>query len=480
MIKKILIFIFIITSLYVSLNYIGNKTIYYFFCATSLFYLLYMFRKKSIFFDQFIGLFLFFGLWFNFSLKIKLKNLFPNGFGDFKYWFSDGVGSFNFSSGSIDKVLIICIISFLAISISSFIREKFFFYKDNKISNLEKKFYIKKRIQILISFAILILILSLINFSFKIYQRGIVNDFGFIINSSFTFIFFILLPSITAIIINYEFHTSKSLLITIIISIYESFLNSFSILSRNFIFNPLSNILGLYKLNKSNMKFNFKIFYIFFVFIIIFFMISVIFVSKQRDEFVIKNFQEESIKLNSSQKQNNTLIQKSSERLLKIFISRLIGVEGVMAVSSSDKLSFNLFFSALNERFVRGENSFYDKFKNEQRTTIKCDNKNSPRNDCKINSISLMGIIAFLFYTGSYIFLFFALIAVCLICSLIETLAYKLSDNMVFAAFIAQVLAYRLWHFGYIPSSSYKLLLSICFIVFLIYLYRKLLSKIQI
>ena len=74
-------------------------------------------------------------------------------------------------------------------------------------------------------------------------------------------------------------------------------------------------------------------------------MISVIFVSKQRDEFVIKNFQEESIKLNSSQKQNNTLIQKSSERLLKIFISRLIGVEGVMAVSSSDKLSFNLFFS---------------------------------------------------------------------------------------------------------------------------------------
>ena len=113
-----------------------------------------------------------------------------------------------------------------------------FFYKDNKISNLEKKFYIKKRIQILISFAILILILSLINFSFKIYQRGIINDLGFIINASFTFIFFILLPSITAIIINYEFHTSKSLLITIIISIYESFLNSFSILSRNFIFNP--------------------------------------------------------------------------------------------------------------------------------------------------------------------------------------------------------------------------------------------------
>ena len=127
MIKKILLFIFIIISLYVSSNYIGNKIIYYFFCATSLFFLFFMFRKKSIFFDQFIGLFLFLGLWFNFSLKIKLKNLFPDGFGDFKYWFSDGVGSFNFSSESLDKVLIICIISYLAISLSSFLREKFFF-----------------------------------------------------------------------------------------------------------------------------------------------------------------------------------------------------------------------------------------------------------------------------------------------------------------------------------------------------------------
>ncbi len=480
MIKKILLFIFIIISLYVSLNYIGNKIIYYFFCATSLFFLFYMFRKKSIFFDHFIGLFLFLGLWFNFSLKIKLKNLFPEGFGDFKYWFSDGVGSFNFSSESLDKVLIICIISYLAISLSSFLREKIFFYKENKISNFEKKFYTKRRKTILISFAILILILSLINFSFKIYQRGNINDLGFIINASFTFIFFILLPSITAIIINYEFHTSKSLLITIIISIYESFLNSFSILSRNFIFNPLSNILGLYKLNKSNKKFDIKIFNIFFVSIMIFFMISVVLVSKQRNEFVIKDFQEETSNLNSSQKQNNKFIQNSSERLLKIFISRLIGVEGIMAVSSRNNLSFNLFFSALNEKFIRGENSFYDKFKNEERTTAKCSNKNGLKNDCKINSISLMGIIAFLFYTGSYFFLFFALNVICLICSLLEILAYKISNNMVFASFIAQVLAYRLWHFGYIPSSSYKLLLSICFIIFLIYLYRKLLSKNQI
>ena len=37
-----------------------------------------------------------------------------------------------------------------------------------------------------------------------------------------------------------------------------------------------------------------------------------------------------------------------------------------MAVSGSDKLGFKLLFSATKEKFVRGENSFYDNFKNEK------------------------------------------------------------------------------------------------------------------
>ena len=151
-----------------------------------------------------------------------------------------------------------------------------------------------------------------------------------------------------------------------------------------------------------------------------------------------------------------------------------------MAVSSSDELGFKLIQSALNEKFVRGENSFYDKFKNENRTKKDCVNQNYSNENCKINSISLMGIVAFLFYSGSFIFLFLSLSIICLFCSFIEFISYKVSNNMVFSALISQILAYRLWHFGYIPSNSYKLLLSICFIIFLIYLYRKLTSKIQI
>ena len=189
--KRFFLILFLIFNLFVLFNYIGNKLVYASFSFLSLIYLLYMFRSKSIFFDKFMGLFLFLGLWFNFSLKIKLKSILPNGFGDFKYWFSDGVGLFDFSTSSIDKVLFLCIISYFAIMISSFIRQKFFVYKKNVISNFEKNFYLKNKSLILIFFFLIISIFSVVNFNFKIYQRGLVNDYNFFLNSLFTFLFFI-------------------------------------------------------------------------------------------------------------------------------------------------------------------------------------------------------------------------------------------------------------------------------------------------
>ena len=482
-IRIFFLFLFILTSLIVLIDYPGSKLIYLIFSIISLFYLKFMFRKKSIMFDKFIGLFLFLGLWFNFSIKIKLKTIFPDGFGDFKYWFSDGVGLFDFSQSSIDKVLIISLISFISICLASFIRQFFFYYTKNSILNYEENFYNKNRFLFILSFVCLIIILSYTNFYFKIYQRGLINDYGFLINSIFTFLFLLFLPAIATMIINYEFHTRKSLKISIFTSVFEAFFNSYSILSRNFIFNPLSNLLAIYKLNKLKKKFK-QIHILFFFFIIIlFFLISVVVVSKERNEFSlnkIDNLKKSELSSEEDVIKKKTILLRSSERVFKIFISRLIGVEGIMAVSSSDKLSFDLFYLALNEKFIRGESSFYDKFKNESRTDKDCKNTNQVKDNCNINSISLMGIIAFLYYPGSYLFLFGALLLVCIFCSFVEIVTYKISNNMVLVSLISQILAYRLWHFGYLPSNSYKLLLSICFIVILIYFYRKIISKIQI
>ena len=61
--------------------------------------------------------------------------------------------------------------------------------------------------------------------------------------------------------------------------------------------------------------------------------------------------------------------------LSKIFISRLIGIEGIMAVSSSDKLGFDLIRSAFQEKYVQNKESFYDSFKSEIRKQQMCEKK---------------------------------------------------------------------------------------------------------
>ena len=84
---------------------------------------------------------------------------------------------------------------------------------------------------------------------------------------------------------------------------------------------------------------------------------------------------------------------------------------------------------------------------------------------------TLPGIIAFLFYSGSYYFLFIALFIICTIASLIEYLAFKLSyNNLIFSALIGQVISFRLIHFGYLPHQSYLLFGTIIITIFLVYL----------
>ena len=65
------------------------------------------------------------GIWFNFSLKVKLKTLFPDGVGNFKYWFSDGIGMFDFSAEAYNKIVIISCLSYIAIITASFFRNSF-------------------------------------------------------------------------------------------------------------------------------------------------------------------------------------------------------------------------------------------------------------------------------------------------------------------------------------------------------------------
>ena len=70
--------------------------------------------------------------------------------------------------------------------------------------------------------------------------------------------------------------------------------------------------------------------------------------------------------------------------------------------------------------------------------------------------IILPGFIAFSFYSGSYLLMILIISFLYFISASLEVLAFKLSNyNLIFSSLIGQVLAYRLIHFGYLPSQSY-------------------------
>ena len=84
--------------------------------------------------------------------------------------------------------------------------------------------------------------------------------------------------------------------------------------------------------------------------------------------------------------------------------------------------------------------------------------------------IKTPGIVSFLYFTGSKLFVFVLAYLIVLIFILLEKYLLKILLNPIFCSLIMQVIAYRLIHFGYLPAQSYLLFGSI-FLTILIHLF---------
>ena len=90
----------------------------------------------------------------------------------------------------------------------------------------------------------------------------------------------------------------------------------------------------------------------------------------------------------------------------------------------------------------------------------------------------LPGIISFLSYPGSKIFLLVSCILIFLFCASIEIIAKKLSYNsVIFSSLVGYVLGYRLIHFGYLPKQSYLLIGAIFLTIFIVFLSKTLIIR---
>ena len=89
--------------------------------------------------------------------------------------------------------------------------------------------------------------------------------------------------------------------------------------------------------------------------------------------------------------------------------------------------------------------------------------------------IILPGIISFLSYPGSILFLILSCFLIHFFCSFIEFGSRKFSYNsIIFSNFIGFVLGYRLIHFGYLPKQSYLIICAIFLTIFITFILKKL------
>ena len=75
--------------------------------------------------------------------------------------------------------------------------------------------------------------------------------------------------------------------------------------------------------------------------------------------------------------------------------------------------------------------------------------------------ITTPGIVAFLYYTGSKVFVTSVIFLITISIFFLRDIFLSCLTTIFLCSLLSQVLAYRLIHFGYMPQNTYLLLSSI-------------------
>ena len=440
-------------------NYSGNWLFYLLFTLVANSLLINGFRRRALFFDTFIGIFLWLGFWLKFSLRMALNQA---AFGD--------ALAFDGSPEAFDLALIVSSFGLAALLLASVVRERFFVYPNEAPAcNPSGLFllYRRYRLQCVAVFLVMVILVATSNAWLGIYQRGMVAQtvLPYGLNGVYKWLLQFGLASLSALIIRFEIELNRNLtLMAVVPALLESFLSNVSLLSRGMILNSAGLALGGARL-LSSMKVRVGIVRAAAIALsfAVLFVASVLTVN-----FLRATAYEDAVAVSPQPAPSATTIKHMT---VPLFLDRWIGIEGVVAVSSSKALGWDLWREAWQERFREGELSIYDK------RFVDTPYVANP-NASKFHFVSLPGIVAFLYFPGSLVFLFVALTFCGLFASAIEIATYHYAGrNWVLCSLVAQVIAYRYAHFGYVPAQSYLLFGTLALNVAILFVADRLLRR---
>ena len=450
------------------------------------------FNSNSFFFEKFFTFYMWTGFVFFYYLHVIFFNQ--------EYTFN--IGTFDFSNKiHLKELYLVLVFLNLGILISIFLSRKFF--KINYILSYYKlNSFFEKKTNLLIYFIIFIVIsVFLINYRFKLFDYYYFSQprYNFFTDSFLKWFFLFGFTSLMCIFLNLKLIKKKLTKFYYIIYIQE-FLFYISILSRGCIFNSLAIFFASIAKNYVKYKYSLKFFAVTLFFLVFLFSVNFYILIDERKtnnlenmekyrgfsnllmhDYLENNFvnikyvenQKKEIFLsqqNNEQKKENFLqsFKKKILRLILIVKNRIFGIDSLMAVVSYEKKGFDLLKLSIQENSNPGVSSFFDQLR--------------LQNDKEelTNNVTLPSIVGFLYYSGSYLFILISIILIMLFCNLFEKLNIYFNNNIYLSAIIGQMLAYRLWHFGYAPINSYKILLSLLCTILLCYALTNAMVKLNI
>jgi len=444
-----------IVTIVASYIYPGHAYIYILFSIVFNILLFMGFRRKRIFFDTFIGIFFWLGFWMKYTFVLLFC----------EYRFIEATGNFDYSGFASDNALWVCIIGAAGLIIASYLREKWCheIYPKNVGENYLGIFYRKHRSTVLGTFVSFVIIIAAANIWLGMYQRGLsaqtILPFG--LNGVYTWLLLFGLTSISAIVIEAELRNRRDIYVVAIISMFETFCSSVSILSRAMIINTSALFFGAAEIDRNRdcrMTYKFKM--VIFVVFIFMFIGSI---------FTVSIIRERKFSLDSNAIHETSVGSKISyvARIAhKLLVNRWVGIEGVLAISSYGNLGNDLWKEAWREKYSDYGTSIYD-------LNIAKSGYETMHSK-KHHFITVPGIVGFFYYQGSLAVLFISMVFLGILAAAIEMVVYKLGGgNMILCSLIGQVVAYRYAHFGYVPGQSYLLFGAIIMNIGIIYLVNR-------
>ena len=355
-----ILFAIIITSLTIS-RHTGNIYYYILFSVITNALLIYTLNSRSLFFEIYLSSFIWLGFWFKYSLSLVFLNGIIYDSGPLENMIN------------IDKAILVSIVAISSVFLSFILRKKIYrenIYQIKKISFFEKS-YLKFRKESIFLFIILFCFVAFLNLYLNIYQKGFIyqHEIYFLIVNFIKWMLIFGMTTLSCFFIYTEIlRLQKVSPLLITVAFFEIFLSYSSMLSRALIMNlsaitfSLSKYLDLIK-NKN-----------FFFMFISFLLISM---------FLFNNYFSNHIRINFAQEVGNDVKNKiindkekmkknNTDTIIKQFkvsndpkvrpnpinmssfviINRWSGIDSMIAIVSSKKLSFDLLFQSLKEEKI--------------------------------------------------------------------------------------------------------------------------------